>query len=56
MLRSKTRFQEDAMPDAAAPADFETFALSEDGPIARIRLQPPGKAQHHDAGLLARIA
>ncbi len=31
------------MPDAAAPADFETFALSEDGPIARIQLNRPEK-------------
>jgi enoyl-CoA hydratase len=31
------------MPDAAAPADFETFALSEDGPIARIRFNRPEK-------------
>ncbi len=31
------------MPDAANPADFETFALIEDGPIARIRLNRPEK-------------
>ncbi len=31
------------MPDAANPADYESFALIEDGPIARIRLNRPDK-------------
>ena len=31
------------MPDAAAPDAFENFALTEDGPIARIRLNRPEK-------------